>query len=129
MYQKISKYLLYLPIQFMRKERVLWHLKELEKTQWFDKNKLKSWQEEKLRNLLIHIQENIPYYTNLFKDKGINVKRSNNIWEVLKRIPPLTKSLYIKNKEFLLWGGSKNILDHRKTSGSTGICKEAKLKS
>jgi len=120
MHPKISKYLLYLPLQFLRGENVLGHLSELEKTQWLEPRIIKDMQDEKLVKLLTHAFNNVPYYSKLFKASGIEITGAENIRDVLRKIPILTKKLYSQNIKDLV-STSKNVkLDHRKTSGSSG---------
>ena len=46
--------------------------KEINETQWWPKEKLDNLQSERLKALLVHCKNNVPYYANLFKDIGFD---------------------------------------------------------
>jgi|688.fasta_scaffold119649_3 phenylacetate-CoA ligase len=72
----------------------------------------------KLKNVLKEANENIPYYTKLFKDIGFDYNIKN--FDDIKNIPYLTKDIVIKNYNELI---SKKYSGRRydmNTSGSTG---------
>jgi phenylacetate-CoA ligase len=86
----------------------------------WETKKLKEYQLNESINIINHSFVNVPYYTNLFNEYGINIKQIQT-FEDIKRIPILTKDLIIKNYDNLI---AKNFKDQKlyviKTSGSTG---------
>lgn len=93
---------------------------ELEKTQYFDKQKIKEWQNKKLRLLVQHVYKNVPYYNRLFRKLRISPGDIRDI-EDIKKIPFLTKEDVRTNYNDLL---AKNInkifLAKGFTSGTSG---------
>ncbi len=68
----------------------------LEKTQWWSKEKLENLQLIKLKKLLKHCYENVPYYHKLFKKINFNLERIKSPKDI-KKIPILTKDI-VKNQ-------------------------------
>ena len=95
-------------------------LNELSSTQWKDAEDIKALQRGKLRALLEHCFDNVPYYQKLFKKSGISKKdlSDKNSFRVF---PILTKNLIRENLNELI---AKNTtipqLIQNSTSGSTG---------
>lgn len=79
----------------------------------------------RIYDLLKHTYKTVPYYRDLFDDKGIdiNLVKNNDNFEI---IPILNKSDIIKlpgifvSSDCLIYPKSENLIV-RKTSGSTGI--------
>lgn len=72
------------------------HLKFLNKSQWWPESDLKEFQNEKLRALIKHAYENVPYYNDLFKEKEITTEDIKTIDDLVK-LPILTKETIRKN--------------------------------
>ena len=68
----------------------------LEESQWWSADKLKEYQDEKLRNLIRHAYSNVPYYREVFDRHGIKPQDIRSS-EDLVRIPILTKDIIRKN--------------------------------
>lgn len=92
----------------------------LSESQWWDSDKLKTYQMEQLKLLLNHAYSNVPYYGKVFSDYGL---KPNDIQDIsdLQKLPILTRDLVREN--FV------NLIDNRillsdiinfSTSGSTG---------
>ncbi len=81
--------------------------------------KIKSFQEEKLKEVLQYVTERSPYYRRLFKQHKIDILAINSL-EDLTRIPTTTKDhLQAYNDDFLCVPKSK-IIDFVTTSGTLG---------
>lgn len=94
------------------------NFKFLEKSQYWSKEELKQFQEEKLRALVEHSYQTVPYYHDLFnrlklKPKDIKTK------EDLIKIPILTKEI-IKREGTLRFTSSKYPSSKRINSSSSG---------
>lgn len=92
----------------------------LTKTQWWPIEKLKELQNEKLRRLINHVYNNVPYYQDLFKSLGLLPEDSKTA-EDLVNLPILTKQDIIMNSENLKardFNKYKPIVNS--TGGSTG---------
>ena len=120
MHPFISKYLLYLPLQTMRREKVLKHVKDLEETQWMSNDELNKWQWNRLKNLLHHAFLNIPYYQKQFETANLSPDKISNYDDFLN-FPILTKEQYRNNLSQLVAQNRKTRLDLKRTSGSSGI--------
>jgi len=91
----------------------------LRDSEWWDLSRLQNFQEEKLRRLLNHAYEQVPYYRKVFRERNLlpkNIDPSN-----LDRLPILDKDTIRNHQRDLL---AVNIpgahLIHSATSGSTG---------
>lgn len=99
---------------------ILNYFQHLVKTQWYSHKKLKKLQKNKLRALIKHAFDNIPYYHKIFKKNGIHYSDIKEI-EDIKKIPILTKSDIQENYEELISMAPENSeFISNSTSGSTG---------
>ena len=80
----------------------------------------KMFQVGKLKKLLIHCQENVPYYMELFKKIGFNAYEFNDL-EQMKQIPILTKAEVNKDyNKFITQGVKEKDCLVIYTGGTTG---------
>jgi len=89
-------------------------------SQWWDYERLKSYQIEQLRRLLTHAYTNTPYYRKIFDDRGL---KPNDIQDLsdLQKLPVLTRDIIRSNYDDLIDQRlSKSKLKKFSTSGSTG---------
>lgn len=115
-----AKYFIYQPVQFLRGERVLKYLSELEKTQWLSTDELNQLSFQKAMSVVREAYNNVPFYKKRFdacKIKPDDIKSIND-W---KYIPFLTKEDIQNHKDELLSQNSqKMFLIKKTTGGSTG---------
>lgn len=93
----------------------------LMKSQWWPKEKLEEFQNQRLRKIIEHAYDNVPYYRKIFDVRGLRPK-DIQCKEDLRKLPILTKEDLRKNFNELMakdFEKFKPILSH--TSGSTGI--------
>lgn len=92
----------------------------LEASQWWDREKLGSWQDERLRSVVAHAAEHVPYYHELFRHHGINVATFRGR-EDLHRIPVLTRET-VKSRlpDLVSRAFERRHLVEGHTSGTTG---------
>lgn len=83
-----------------------------------NQNDILNYQKNELKKILIHCYNNIPYYTDLFKQIVFNPFDFENMNE-LSRIPVLTKKIVRENIDKLTIKNKKN-LDLRATGGTSG---------
>ena len=96
----------------------LYHL--LKRTQWLPTTELEAMQTERLRQILVHAYERVPYYTNLFKEIDFNPYELRRLDEI-SAIPVLTKRLARENSKLLRAANRQDYAPRLgKTSGSTG---------
>ena len=120
MYSVIYRNLIFPVMEFIKGTKIQKYLQWLNKTQWWKPRELEELQNKKLRTLIKHAYENVPYYHRLFKKLGLcpeDIKTK----EDLQKVPILTKEDIRKNLPDLL---ARNISKLRfieaHSSGSTG---------
>ncbi|MDA3780395.1 MAG: hypothetical protein PF487_09300 [Bacteroidales bacterium] len=91
----------------------------LEHSSKWNKTQIERWQFNELKSLLVHCNETVPYYTNLFKKCGFDPEGFDSL-EGLKKIPYLTKDIIRENLKELVSVKYKNKLKYVTTGGSTG---------
>ena len=106
-----------------RKEetKLFWQcLAELEETQWWPLEKLEELQNERLKKIIKHAAEHVPYYQKKFAEYGIIPSQIQTL-EDLKKLPILTKYDIRKNTDELIADNfDKKKLRAESTSGTTG---------
>ncbi|MDH6251331.1 phenylacetate-CoA ligase [Chryseobacterium sp. H1D6B] len=84
-----------------------------------DVQEIKKFQESKLKELLIYLENNSPFYQKLFKEKNISIDAVQSL-EDLQKIPTTTKDdLQQYNQDFFCIPNDK-IVDYSTTSGTLG---------
>ena len=120
MYSKLFRCVIFPLMEFSQGTKIQKYLKWLEKTQWWKPSEIKELQDKKLRALIRHAYENVPYYHKLFRKlhlKPDDIKEE----EDLQKLPILRKEDIRKNfsellaRDFKRWKPKLNA-----TSGSTG---------
>ena len=95
-------------------------LESLNETQWYSQERLRKHQESRLRLLVKHAYDKVPYYHKIFKERGIKPSNIKRI-EDLERLPVLTKEDVRRNFDELIAINAKDFqygISH--TGGSTG---------
>jgi phenylacetate-CoA ligase len=96
-------------------------LAEMDRVQWFPTDDLIARSEVKLKTLLKHAAENVPYYRDVYKQHGLKPDQLLTIAD-LKLLPIFTKSDYRACDPETLYATNipASLRVDRKTSGSTG---------
>ena len=92
----------------------------MQKRAFWPKSKLLTYQNKKVREIVQYAYDNVPYYHNLMKQKGVRPNEIRSVQD-LKKLPILRKDDVRKNYELMVskkFNVSK--LKQRRTSGSTG---------
>ena len=108
-------------------QRLLFHYKIfkdtyefLNKSQWWNQEQLKEYQQEQLEELLNHTYTHVPYYRKIFNKKGLKPNDFRNIKD-LQNLPFLTKKIAKENINHLK---AQNYPEYKfefeTTGGSTG---------
>src|SRR6185295_16153202 len=81
-----------------------------------------AFQEQRLRELVAHAYDNVPYYRRLFDDAGIRPRDIQRLGD-LEKIPITTKATLqaLGGSDMLAHGIPASGLVARRTNGSTGI--------
>lgn len=91
----------------------------LESENWSEE-KLREYQLEQFKKLIVHCYENVPYYTKIFADRGLTPKDFQQLSDITK-LPFLTKDIIRENLNDLIAVNMKDQKSYEfKTSGSTG---------
>ncbi|MEO8516371.1 MAG: AMP-binding protein [Flavobacterium sp.] len=80
---------------------------------------IKSFQEQKLQELLVYLSENSPYYKALFGKENIDIQSINKL-EDLQKIPTTTKTDLQQNNDDFFCVPMNKIIDYATTSGTLG---------
>lgn len=91
----------------------------LEESQWWDPSRMRAWQAERLRRLLAHAYENVPYYRDAFRRHGYDPARFKGL-EDLEKLPVLSRDIVKHRGNELIARGSMGALTEGHTSGTTG---------
>ncbi len=95
-------------------------LEFLEKSQWWSRQELENYQNEKLRPLIQHAYDNTAYYHRLFNDNKLSPGDIKTIKDLAK-IPVLTKDIVREHfQEMVASNIDKKTLVRLSTSGTTG---------
>ena len=100
----------------LKRPNVLRYYKQFLKTQDKPYNRKKKQQEKQLRKLMDFVYKNVPYYTKLFDQIGVNPSDISSIKD-LEKLPILTKKVIKQNPENFI---PKNINKLEYLNGSTG---------
>ena len=94
-------------------------LEDLKQSEWYKREKIEKFHNNKLYETINYCYENIPYYHDLFNDNSLLPSDIKSI-EDLNKIPILTKDIVRENLEKLRNPNFKGKVIHSHTSGSTG---------
>lgn len=95
-------------------------LRFLEKSQWWEYDKLLAYQNKRLKSLIHHAYRYVPYYHNLFRSLNLTPDDITTV-EGLKKIPVLRKEDIRRNPDsFIARNIPPRFLIHKTTSGSSG---------
>lgn len=118
----LSSYGLYLNYQRYGR-RFIQQSEEFGKMQWWDYDRLVGYQNTRLRNMIAHVYDNVPYYRKIMKKEGLkptDIQSQEDLW----KLPLLTREDIKKNFNDLiaesLGAVQKKRLIKGHTSGTTG---------
>lgn len=120
MYSALARHILYPIGEAFLGTKMLKYLKELEETQWWSPEQLRELQNEKLRALIKHAYENVPYYHGILEERGLTDKDIQTV-DDLQKLPILTKNDIRQNfSDLITEGSNKQKPFLTATGGSTG---------
>lgn len=93
--------------------------RHMEQTQYWPLPKLQQLQHERLRALLLHAQQHVPYYRDAFARAGFDAARDFSGIPDLVRLPLLDKAAIRENIDALKADNARNLVRYN-TGGSTG---------
>ncbi len=92
------------------------YLRELTETQWWSSGQLTELQNQRLRRLIRHCYDTVPYYRRIFDERGLT-PNDITVAEDLYKLPSLTKEDVRRYQEALR---SRSVPDRATTTGRTG---------
>ena len=96
------------------------HLNWFKANEARDRSEIERVKQSLLTRLLLHAQENVPYYRRVFAEQGISPAQLQNL-EILKDIPLLTRAQLQDNLETLVTENvERRLMIRDTTGGSTG---------
>ncbi len=107
-------------LQWKSGGRVHEYLRQLEHSQWFAPAELRALQAARLRTLLEHAYRSVPYYRQVFTERGLHPRDVRGP-EDLPALPVLSKAVIRDNPAALRAENARGPFVERRTSGSTGI--------
>lgn len=119
MYSVLVKKFIYPMHEKIMGRQTFAYLQDLEKQQRFSPDRLEELRFRKLKELLIHARNNIPFYTQRFSDAGFDPDRMQSIDDI-KKLPFLTKADIKQNLEQMTWKNCPGGLHRYNTGGSSG---------
>jgi phenylacetate-CoA ligase len=119
MYEKVVKHMMLPMHEKILGRQTYTYLEELEELQWAKPQELEELKFRKLRELLLHAQQNMPFYRERFAEAGFDPARMQSV-EDLTVLPILTKAEIRQNIEELKWKSCPGGLHRYNTGGSSG---------
>lgn len=96
------------------------YLSFLKQSEFWDENRIREYQDEKVRFIVKHAYNTVPFYKEWYDSLNIDVNEIQTV-DDLHKLPILTKELVRKNNEKLISSNyKKNKLIKVQTSGTTG---------
>jgi len=115
----LAKHIVYRSIQWLRGERVLSLYKQIHDLPHASAQQVRALQWEKLRRVLIHAEQNIPYYRELFERLRMKPAKMDLPGD-LDRLPLLTKEILRTQEEKLSDKTHRGPVSRETTSGTLG---------
>jgi len=92
----------------------------LEESQWWDRTRIRAWQLARLRQILVHAGEHVPYYRECFAQRGFDPAKIESI-DDLRKLPVLTRdTLKHRLNDLVSRTPRRERLAEGHTSGTTG---------
>lgn len=95
------------------------HFEELNRLQWLSREELSAWQFGRLKKLLMHAYETVPYYHQRYKSLDIHPDDIKS-FDDFQNLPYLTREDVNQNLQDLVSTHLEGDISLHKTSGSTG---------
>lgn len=91
-----------------------------DESQWWDPERLRKWQDRRLRAIVTHAYETVPFYRDRLDDEGFRHGDVEGV-EDLQHLPVLTKAeVRAAGADLVSREAERGALDHGHTSGTTG---------
>lgn len=104
----------------LRRRDTLRHLRDYERDQWLSSDELDALQWQRLRTLVAHCWDNVPFYRRWWGDAGMAGIGDIRSRDDYARLPALTKPVIRANAEDMVSPAHRAGLYYKTTGGSTG---------
>ncbi|MEM3627524.1 MAG: phenylacetate--CoA ligase family protein [Candidatus Bathyarchaeia archaeon] len=109
------------PVRFRLGKEYIELRRFLQEAQWWDRERIETWQLMRLKEIVKHAYENVPGYRALCHDKGVKPEDIQTLGDI-RLLPFMTKELIRDNfKDFVAQNLDLNKCRYVTTGGSTGI--------
>lgn len=120
MYNFIAKHVMAPTLDLLRGTQTMKCLREFEQSQWWPREKVLELQNQRLRELVRHAYDNVPYYHRMFDERGLKPNEIETSDDLVK-LPLLTKQIIRANfDEMMSRGFPEKERVKLSTGGSTG---------
>jgi len=119
MYQGIVKHILFPLHEKIVGRQTYKYLRELEELQWATAQQLEELRFRKLKELLRHAEQYVPFYRQRFAEAGFDPARMQDIAD-FRVLPILTKGQIRKSMDMMTWKDCPGGLHRYNTGGSSG---------
>ncbi len=119
MHEKLVKHIVFPLHEKLLGRKTFSCLRELEKLQWASPKELETLRFDKLRQLLVHANEQIPFWRERFAKAGFDPKQMHD-YEDFRKIPLLDKAEIRQNLDRMQWKDCPGGLTRYNTGGSSG---------
>ncbi|MBN1152061.1 MAG: phenylacetate--CoA ligase family protein [Dehalococcoidia bacterium] len=120
-YNTLARHIMAPTVDVLRNAHTVQSLEELEQSQWWSRERLEELQNARLRQLIVHAYEHVPYYRQLMHDRHITPSDVRTAAD-MHVLPVLTRQQVQQSLEDMVadnWPRQR--LHSMSTSGSTGI--------
>lgn len=110
--------------KIIKKRKILDYRNDLEKSQWWSQEDLLNYQSQSLKELLLHAQNEVPYWQSVFQEKKISFDKKDSLGEIRSKflqLPITEKSDIRKNKDKMIANNYRGKTWTKATGGSTGV--------
>ena len=112
-------FVVYKTVQRLRGERVFEALERLERSQWESADTIRQLQWQRLRQLVRHAYEHVPYYRSIYDEAGFRPEMLRESRD-LELIPIISKEVMRENSHNFISRDKKYKFSEDSTSGSSG---------
>ena len=107
-------------MESLRGTRALYFLDQFEKTQWWPRERLLEWQDERLRNLIKHTFNQVPFYREYSRKKALKAEDIRGRKDLYK-LPIVDKKLMSQDTSRFIADNASIYKPHQtRTGGTTG---------
>lgn len=108
-------------VDIIKRTQQVAEYRALMESQWLPYKALKDLQFHRIRELLLHAGQHVPYYRDLFRRIGFRPQEFSDLSQI-EQIPVMTKSDVRENADALMASNARRFQPRSKsTSGSTGV--------